>query len=269
MENDTRLRARVMHVLRASSVFGTLDDAVIQDLADVLSLQTVRGGDVVVHEGDVSSSMLFVISGALRVSRRDDSGQLLLFNEVRPGASFGEAGLILQQPRAADVSALRDSTLAVLHRQDYEALLTRHPLPLNRVLVQAVYNYLRHNIKTPHQHAESIAVVPLTHDADGFEVAKGLADAFAKMGPTHHLSLAENDDFAHAKEGQNSEEISRQEMLEGEFEYLVYEAGGGFLCLGATCVQAGRSNRFCGFRWLSPRHRLAGASVDEGARVFD
>ena len=225
MENDAKLRARVTSVLRASSVFGTLDDAVVQDLADVLSLQTVRGGESVVREGDTSNSMLFVISGALRISRRDESGHLLLFNELRPGASFGEAGLILQQPRAADVSALRDSTLAVLNRQDYEALLTRHPLALNRVFVQAIYNFLRHTIHTTHRHAESVVVVPLSHDVDALQVAKGLADAFAKMGSTHRLSLAENSTFFHADGDHYSEEVARQEKLESEFDYLVYETG--------------------------------------------
>ena len=227
MKSDASLRARVLNVLRISSVFGTLSDAVIQDLTDVLSLQTVRGGDVVVREGDTSNSMLFVISGALRVSRRDAAGHLLLFNEVRPGASFGEAGLILQQPRAADVSALRDSTLAVLHRKDYEALIVRHPLELNRVFVQAIYNYLRHNIQAPHQHAESIVVVPLGHDVEASEVARGLTRAFAKVGSTHHLSLAEYGAFANANTSQYSEEIARQEKLEGEFDYLVYETGVG------------------------------------------
>lgn len=227
MDNDARLRDRVLSVLRASSVFGTLADAVIQDLADVLSLQTVRGGESVVHEGDIANSMLFVISGALRVSRRDDAGHLQLFNEVRPGSSFGEAGLILQQPRAADVSALRDSTLAVLHRKDYESLLARHPLALNRVFVQAVYNYLRHSASTTHRHAESIVVVPLSQDKDALEVARGLAEAFAKMGATHRLSLAENGAFTHASADQYSEEIARQEGLEGEFDFLVYEAGMG------------------------------------------
>lgn len=227
MKTDESLRERVLSVLRMSSVFGTLSDAVIQDLADVLSLQTVRGGDVVVREGDVSNSMLFVISGALRISRRDSSGNLLLFNEVRPGASFGEAGLILQQNRAADVSALRDSTLAILHRNDYEALITRHPLELNRVFVQAIYNYLRHNVQAPHQHAESVVVVPLSKEVDASEVARGLAEAFARMGTTHRLSLAEHGAFSHSDGDRFSDEIARQEGLEGEFDYLVYETGMG------------------------------------------
>jgi NTE family protein/lysophospholipid hydrolase len=227
MKTDAKLRARVLNVLRVSSVFGTLSDAVIQDLADVLSLQTVRGGDIVVREGDVSSSMLFVISGALRISRRDASGNLLLFNEIRPGASFGEAGLILQQNRAADVSALRDSTLAVLHRNDYEALITRHPLELNRVFVQAIYNYLRHNVQAPNQHAESVVVVPLSKEVDASEVARGLTEAFARMGTTHRLSLAEHGAFSHSDGDRYSEEIARQEGLEGEYDYLVYETDVG------------------------------------------
>jgi CRP-like cAMP-binding protein len=62
--------------------------------------------------GAPSDSMLFVVSGGLRVSRRDNSGELNLYNEVRPGQSVGEVGLILRQPRTADVTAVRDSTLA-------------------------------------------------------------------------------------------------------------------------------------------------------------
>lgn len=227
MEKDAKLRARIASVLRASSVFGTLDDAVVQDLTDVLSLQTVRGGDAVVREGDKSDSMMFVISGALRISRRDESGHLLLFNELRPGAIFGEAGLILQQPRAADVSALRDSTLAVLDRRDYEALLTRHPLALNRIFVQTIYNHLRHTVHTIHRHAESVVVVPLSHDEDALQVAKGLADAFGKMGSAHRLSLAENSTFLHAERDHYSDEVARQEKLESEFDYLVYETSVG------------------------------------------
>lgn len=228
MKNDARLRSSVLNVLRASSVFGTLEGSVLQDLADVLSIQTVRGGETVVHEGDAATSMLFVIRGALRVSRRDASGRLLLFNEVRPGASFGEVGLILQQPRAADVSALRDSTLAVLHRSDYEDLIKRHPLELNRVFVQAIYNFLRHNIQANRRHAESVVVVPLHNDADAAEVAQGLAKAFAKQGSTHCFSLAENSSFSHADADRYSEEIARQEVLNDEFDYLIYEAGIGF-----------------------------------------
>lgn len=224
MNINPKLLSRVLRILRESTVFGTLEENVVKDLADVLTLQTVQGGEIVVQEGDTADSMLFVISGALRVSRKDATGKLMLFNEIRPGASFGEAGLILQQARAADVSALRDSTLAVLSRKDYEALLIRHPLALNRVFVQAIYNFLRHNVQKIQRHAESIVVVPLHNDADATEVAQGLSLAFAKLGSTHRLSMKDFSTVTHAEADGYNDQIARQEDLEADFEYLVYEA---------------------------------------------
>lgn len=219
MNDDASLRARVIDVLHASGVFGSLGDDVISDLASVLELQHVRGGEQVIREGDIANSMVFVISGGLRISRRDRDGTLRLYNDVRPGASFGEAGLILAQPRAADVTALRDSTLAVLHRSDFEALLARHPLPLNRVFVQAIYNYLRHETQAvERRHAESFVVVPLHPAANAGEVARSLTTAFSKMGRVHHVSPEDYQASASAHDTVLNDE------LEGRFDYLVYEA---------------------------------------------
>ena len=70
MADKMKSYARVIAVLRASRVFGVLDEVVIHALAGVLRLQNVRGGSQVLREGDPSDSMMFVVSGGLRVSRR-------------------------------------------------------------------------------------------------------------------------------------------------------------------------------------------------------
>ena len=139
------LHEKAIRVLRASRGFGTLEEHVLADLARTLAYEHVAGGDPVYREGAPSDSMLFVVSGGLRVSRRDNSGELNLYNEVRPGQSVGEVGLILQQPHTADVTAVRDSTLAILSRASYEALLAQHPLAMNRVFVQVIYDFMRHS----------------------------------------------------------------------------------------------------------------------------
>src|SRR5665647_1431878 len=120
------LYERAIKVLRASRVFGTLDAPALNDLAQSLVIQSVRGGSLIFREGERSDSMLFVISGGLRVSRQGSDGVVNLYNEVRPGQSAGEIGLILQQPRTADVTAMRDSSLAVLSGASFEALLVRY-----------------------------------------------------------------------------------------------------------------------------------------------
>ncbi len=215
---------RVLEVLRASGVFGGLPDAVLRDLAALLKVQFVPGGDLVYREGDQAHSMFFVVSGRLRVSRRDRAGALQLYNEILPGESVGEAGLILQQPRAADITALRDSTLALLSRADFDQVLTRHPLHLNRVFSQAIYNHLRHTSQVvQRRQAQIFVVVPLSAGAPSRDVAESLTRAFAKVGRAHHVSPdTERGLDPDATSGWLG--LDRYDELEKQFDYLVYEA---------------------------------------------
>ncbi len=229
MPAQTESRSQITEVLRASPVFGVLDAEVIRDLAHVLRLRDVPGGQAVIREREASEEMIFVISGGLRVSRRDASGKLMLYNEIRPGMSFGEAGLILRQPRAADVTAVRDSTLAVLSRSDYDALLTRHPVAINQVFVRCIYNYLRHEEEfAGRTHAQTFAVIPLHPEARAKEVAASLTEAFVKMGRTHHLEppqeMAQTGKFKPDWARSEQDQSVYQDALEQESDFLVYEA---------------------------------------------
>lgn len=235
MTRPEESRSKIIEVLRASPVFGQLESVVIEALADVLQIQHIPGGCAVVREGETADEMLFVISGGLRVSRRDKTGGLMLYNEIRPGMSFGEAGLILRQPRAADVTAVRDSTLAVLSRQNFEVLLARYPLPLNQVFVRAIYNYLRHSEEVAERrHAQTFAVIPLHEGTDAQEVATSLTKAFSTMGRAHHLAppgdpalldVHSMDSGQYEPEStQSGQAMARQDELEENSEFLVYEA---------------------------------------------
>jgi len=240
MLGQAKFRARVLQVLRDSRVFGVLDEALLNDLADVLELQEIAGGSLVVREGDTADSMFFVVGGRLRVSRRMPDGSVLLYNEIRLGESVGEVGLILRQPRTADVTAVRDSTLAVLHRAPFEALLARHALALNRVFSQAIFDHLRHATQVVDRHqAQSFVVVPLHEGADAAmaaEVARGLAAAFAKLGRTHHLTPgAERERQAQGGDGGDAGGgRHRFDELEEQFDFLVYEADAGTDPVGAA-----------------------------------
>ncbi|WP_428827829.1 cyclic nucleotide-binding and patatin-like phospholipase domain-containing protein [Azonexus sp. IMCC34842] len=202
---------KLVEVLQASRVFGMLEMPVLQDLAGELELTSVRGGDLVLHEGDTAESMLILVSGRLRVSRRNADGSLLLYNEICPGESVGETGMVLQQSRFADVTAVRDSTIALLRREPFEVLLRRHPVALNRVFTQAVYQQLRHAPQLVEQRrAHTFVVVPLHDRRLGAEVAAGLAEALGAIGRTEKVREAALD-------------LPHFDELESRFEYLVLE----------------------------------------------
>ena len=223
MVGQAKFQARMIQVLRGSRVFGLLDESVLQDLAGFLELQDVRGGRQVLREGDPSDSMLFVVSGRLRVSRRNPDGSLLLYNEISAGESVGETGMILHQPRTADVTAVRDSTLAVLHRSNFETLLSLQPVAVNRVFSQAIYSHLRHAAQINERHyAQSFVVVPLHIGARADEVARSLTKAFAQTGKVHHLAPVAAQDSEVV--GSEDYVVARNDELEEQFDYLVYEA---------------------------------------------
>jgi len=225
MEHPLSFRVRVVEVLRSSAIFGALRDEILQALADVMEPRQVHGGELVLHEGEPSDSIVFVISGGLRVSRHDRDGQLLLYNQIQPGQSIGELGMILCRPRAQDVSALRDSRLALLSRKAYEQLLLRFPLELSQAFLQAVYERMRHNseaaAESPHQRlAQTFALLPLHKEAAANELAQDLSLSFAHLGRTALLSQS-----PHGLQLLNGEPCQQLDMtrLEEEHEFILFE----------------------------------------------
>ena len=74
MTGGGKWQAQLMSVLRASPVFGLLDDDVLVELADSLECRPVTGGTLVLREGEIADSMVIVVSGRLRVWRTDPAG---------------------------------------------------------------------------------------------------------------------------------------------------------------------------------------------------
>ena len=207
----TDLPEGLIEVLRSSLVLGKLDEEVLLDLAQELEVKSVHGGDQLLREGDVADSMLIVISGRLRVSRRDADGSIRLYNEISPGETTGEASMILRQALFADVTALRDSCVALLTYRSFDALLQRHPVALNRVFVNAVYRQLRHVERLHEAHrAYTFVVVPLRDSRLSAEIASGLAEALRQYGQTALLRHEELD-------------AAHFDALESRFDYLVFE----------------------------------------------
>ncbi len=213
--------AQLQQLLKASPVFGSLPPAAMAALVSQLRLQEVAAGDVVLSEGSAADSLVVVVSGRLRVTRQGQGGQLLLFNELGPGECQGEAGLMLRQPRPADVSALRDSVVAWLDEAGFESLLRLEPVLFNRVFSQALVRYLRHTpapVET--RRALTIALVPL-HNLEGVQqLARDLQTAFAREGSVQLLAP----EGAQANEQELAQAMRRFDQWEQSAELLLIRA---------------------------------------------
>ena len=101
-------------LLRGISIFSPLSPVKIESLAGSLTTETASAGTAVVREGDVSDRFLVIVSGRVEVTQ---DGKHLRFEG--PGEFFGEIGLLRDVPRTATVTAVEDTTLYSLARDDF------------------------------------------------------------------------------------------------------------------------------------------------------
>ncbi len=227
--SQQRIRTRMVEALHASAVFGSLRAEVIAELADAVEWRQVQSGETVFKEGDSADSTIFVISGGLRVSRTGRDGRLLVYNQIHPGQSIGELAMILQQPRSQDVTAVRDSTLALLGRAAYEALLVRHPVELNRVFLKAVHDQLRMGSEVQEKYlAQTIAIVPLDAQAGAGVLAVSLVEALQGLADMAGQQVGHlNGNSADSQRLMQGDPHGDEGLgpLEDRYAVLVFEAG--------------------------------------------
>jgi NTE family protein/lysophospholipid hydrolase len=216
-------QARLYEVLRNGSLGDYLDEAAVHGLASVMTLRNVMGGTEIFKAGEPSDCLLIVISGRLGISVRNSDGVVKLISEQGPGNSVGELGLILNQCRKADVCSLRDSTVAMLDRGQYEALLTSFPVPIAGAFFRVIYQHLHGDGVVRRSTGATIALIPINSPEVAARTALGLKEALSKIGKVMHITPSEG----HAL----------LDELERGSDFLLYEAPIG---LDAWTLRVGR-----------------------------
>lgn len=116
-----------MTILRALPIFETLDDECLQPLTHVAMLRAIPRHTVVLHAGDRTDNIYFVLSGALKVQVSDEEGREVILSMLGPGELFGEMGVLDDHPRSATVLAVESSEVVVIGKDDFKRCLVENP----------------------------------------------------------------------------------------------------------------------------------------------
>jgi MFS family permease len=121
---DRRADVPVVQVglLRSLRLFSPLSTDKLEALARALERADVRAGDVVIREGEEGDRFYLIADGEVAVTA--GGGHL---RTLRRGDGFGEIALLHAIPRTATCSAVTDTTLYTLGRNDFLAAVTGHP----------------------------------------------------------------------------------------------------------------------------------------------
>ena len=109
-----------LELIQRVPMFQPLSVAAKERVAGNLLLQSVDAGDVVIRAGERGDRFYIVGNGALEITAEG------LRTTADEGDYFGEIALLRDVPRTATVTALVDSRLFVLQRDDFLAAVTGH-----------------------------------------------------------------------------------------------------------------------------------------------
>ena len=110
-------------------LFEGLAAAELESIAARTREMRIDAGTEVIRQGDPGSEFFVVTGGALEI--RIDGRAV---NVLGPGSFLGELALLFGAPRNAGAVALEPTTLLVMEREDFAALLAEQPAVESKVL---------------------------------------------------------------------------------------------------------------------------------------
>jgi CRP/FNR family transcriptional regulator, cyclic AMP receptor protein len=116
-----------VEMLAGIEFFDMLDEDDRTALADVIDYEKLEAGQLLFQTGEPGESLYIVRSGEIELFIKDTAGQKIVLNVVRSGEMFGELSLLDSGPRSATATALTETELLVLDRDDLLLLFQKKP----------------------------------------------------------------------------------------------------------------------------------------------
>jgi CRP-like cAMP-binding protein len=123
-------------------LFKSLDTAERERFAEFVREKSYPKGSVILFEDDPGDALFVVRSGRVKVVLLAEDGREVILGLLSVGEHFGELSLIDDQPRSAHVIAMEQSSILVLHRDDFRRRVEASP-----VVAWALLQELSHRLR--------------------------------------------------------------------------------------------------------------------------
>lgn len=124
------------------SLFSSLKPTDVSPLLPYLMERRYRRGQMLFFEGEIGSSVYFVLSGQIKLSKSTITGDEQILDWYGPNDSFAEVLLVETGSYPATAEVLQDSHLLVLHNGAMPQILADNPA-LSLALIRTLNRRLR------------------------------------------------------------------------------------------------------------------------------
>lgn len=108
--------------LKSIDLFRALPGEELAQIAEIAEEQPIAFGDQVFSEGEPGDALYLVVEGTVKVHQ---GGKELA--QLGPRDVFGEMAVLDSEPRSATVTAVKDSVLLKIARDDFRDILQERP----------------------------------------------------------------------------------------------------------------------------------------------
>ncbi len=89
--------------------------------------QYMKKGQIILKEGNRSDFAFIIVNGQVEVSRKRRDGNVEVIDILGQNDIFGEMGMIDGRPRSATVTALENSKVTMISREDLNIMTRKDP----------------------------------------------------------------------------------------------------------------------------------------------
>ena len=135
-------------ILSGVSLFQTLQDNTLNQLALLMILKHYGEGDTLIHQNEEGNSMYILVEGLLYAYiDKDSNGQLIKVGQIVPGQFFGEMSLLTGEKRSVTIKATTSAEVYEITQEHVENILMQH-LKIAEKISMSVAKYRVYNSAT-------------------------------------------------------------------------------------------------------------------------
>ncbi|KLV24209.1 hypothetical protein ABW02_17890 [Niallia circulans] len=164
-------------------IFYSLSDLEIKKITDVVHHKLLKKGEMIIEEGDISTSLYIIHSGKVKLSKLTIQGKEQIVHLLTTGDFFGESNLF-HDDMVMNLSchALEDTKICVLKKQDFDQIMLSNP-EISFKLLKTITKRL--------SHTEDLARTLATKDPE-VRIADMLLEFCEKFGTEHQNTVLIN-----------------------------------------------------------------------------
>jgi CRP/FNR family transcriptional regulator/CRP/FNR family cyclic AMP-dependent transcriptional regulator len=215
--------------LRKVPLFEGLKEEELEAIASVTITRSFSKDQVIILAEEEGDALFLINTGQVKVSIVSEDGREVILSLLGEGAVFGELALLDEKPRSANVVAMSDAELYMLHRSDFLKLLYRVPKIAITLLAE-----LATRLRKTDRKIEGLALLDVTS-----RISETLLQLADEQGEEHSEGLHIPNRPTHQQlanmSGTTRETVSR--VLKR------LEAQGYIVCKGRTITILSEANR--------------------------